>query len=118
MDFGASFDIPPITLVSPANATRFDTNEGFPVFVWDSSYIQFKIQFSTASSFEVNTLTFLESNDAWLNEPSITLNRTQEGDIKTLLRNAGTELIYWRVLAQDSYGNVEMSETQRLFLSN
>jgi hypothetical protein len=115
--------IPPITLVSPADGSKFDINEEFPVFVWESSedYIQFKIQFSKVASFEGQyTLTFPESGDAWLNEPSITLDRTQTTDLKKLLQGSYEELkpLYWRVLARDGYGNEEISQARHIVVSN
>ena len=55
--------------------------------------------------------------DAWLNELPLTLDKEQEGEIKKLLRSANTEFLYWRVLAQDSNGNVEISEVRRIFIS-
>ena len=106
-----------LKLVSPADGSKFDTNEEFPVFAWDSSYIQFKIQFGKVEG--QYTLTFPESGDAWLNEPSITLDRTQEADIKKQLLNTNEELqsLYWRVLAYDGTGNVEISKAQHIIYS-
>ena len=54
---------------------------------------------------------------AWLNTPPLTVDKAQEGEIKTLLRNANTELLYWRILAQDNNGNVEINEVRRIFIS-
>ena len=41
-----TYEIPHITLVSPADGSEFTFKEP-PVFAWDSSYIKFKIEFST-----------------------------------------------------------------------
>ena len=109
--------IPPITLVSPDDGIEFDKKE-LPVFVWESSedYIEFKIQLSTVASFEgTYTLTFPESDDAWLNEPSITLDKKQAIKLKELLGDEyKLNFLYWRVLAQDSSGNEEISQTRHL----
>ena len=114
--------IPPVTLVSPVDGSKFDINEEFPVFVWEGSgdYTQFKIQFSKAASFEgINTLTFPESGNAWLNEPSIALDRLQTAEIKQLLQDTNEEhkLLYWRVLARNSSGNQEISQARHIVVS-
>ena len=104
-----TYKIPNLALVSPDDGIEFTLKE-FPVFVWEGGgYIQFKIQFSTVASFEGKqyTRTFPESDDAWLNEPSVTLDKKQVNAIKGLLGdNNNSQLLYWRVLAQDSSGNL------------
>ncbi|MFC1843313.1 hypothetical protein ACFLZ5_00805 [Thermodesulfobacteriota bacterium] len=113
------YEIPPIlTLVSPADGSEFTIKE-FPVFGWDSSFIKFKIQFSVVASFEEQyTRTFPESNDAWLSELSITLDKKQVNEIKGMLGDYDNpNFLYWRVLAQDGAGNVEITETRHLVLT-
>jgi hypothetical protein len=117
--------IPPVRPVSPKNRfemTKSDFKKEPPVFVWESSedYIQFKIQFSIAPSFEGQyTRTFPESDDVWLNEPSITLDKKQAADIISLLEDNGNHpAIYWRVLAKDNYGNEEISEIWHIYFPN
>jgi hypothetical protein len=117
--------IPPVRLVSPRDgiqttASNFKKNP--PVFVWESSedYIGFKIQFSVSANFEeMRTFTIPESTDAWLNETSITLDRKQVSAITELIGNQDTGpnyYLYWRVLAQDTSGNKEITEARHIFL--
>ena len=113
--------VPPLTLVSPADGIEFTIRDFIretPVFVWDSSYIKFKIEFSAVASFEgQHTLAFPESDDAWLNKPSITLDKNQVSKIIGLMENeeAGPNYyLYWRVLAQDSSGNMEITEARHV----
>jgi hypothetical protein len=109
-----------LTLVSPDDGIEFQKKE-FPVFVWDSrGYLQFKIQFSTVASFERKTPSFPKTDDAWLNEPSITLDKTQAAELKELIqdKDEGIKLLYWRVLAQDRYGNEEISQARSIVVSN
>jgi hypothetical protein len=117
------YEIPPLTLVSPDDGSEFHIKEFLeetPVFVWESSnkYIQFKIQFSTVASFEGEyTLTFPESDDAWLKEPSITLEEKQAAQLIELIEDEDeglNKLLYWRVLAQDGYGSDEVSDALSL----
>ncbi|MEK6197721.1 MAG: hypothetical protein N2B58_06050, partial [Desulfobacterales bacterium] len=113
-----TYEIPHITLVSPADGSEFTFKE-LPVFVWDSSYIKFKIEFSTLESFEwPDTLTFPEETNTWLNEPSITLDKNQVNNLKSLWENqGGAKLLYWRVLAQDSSGNEQISQARHIYVS-
>ena len=68
------------------------------------------------ASFEVgSTVTFPGSAiNPWLNEPTITLQNDQVIELQDLLGTA--QIIYWRVLAQDSYGNEKISEETRSFV--
>ena len=91
-----------LKLVSPADGSEFQLNEG-SVFVWDSSYTKFKVQF---------THTFPKHNDVWLKEPSFTLDKEQTADIKDLLERS--HILYWRVLGYDGTGNVEISKAQHI----
>jgi hypothetical protein len=51
-----------------------------------------------------------------MDEPSITLDKKQATDIISLLEDNGNyPAIYWRVLAQDSYWNEEISETWHIY---
>jgi hypothetical protein len=113
-----TYEIPHITLVSPADGSEFTFKE-LTVFVWDSSYIKFKIEFSTLESFEwPDTLTFPEETNTWLNEPSITLDKKQVNNLKSLWENqGGAKLLYWRVLAQDSSGNEQISQARHIYVS-
>ena len=113
------YEIPHLTLVSPEDGSEFHIKEFLketPVFVWESSedYIGFKIQFSTVASFEGKyTLTFPESDDAWLNEPSFTVGKWQAWQLNRLRK--GHQPLYWRVLAQDRSGNEKISQTRHIF---
>jgi len=103
-----------LTLVSPADGIEFNTKE-IPVFVWDSNgYEQFKIQFSNVASFEGKIVTFGGAGNNWLTEPSITLSKDQTSDFKTELLADKANLVYWRVLALDRYGNEKISETRQI----
>jgi len=105
-----------LTLVNPDDGTRFQINE-YPLFAWESKgYKQFKIQFSTEASFEEESVrTFPQGDDPWLYEPSITLEKWQAGQLNWLSK--GHLPLYWRVLAQDRYGNKKISQTRRIFVS-
>jgi hypothetical protein len=53
-----------------------------------------------------------------MDEPSITLDKKQATDIISLLEDNGNyPAIYWRVLAQDSSGNEEISQARHMVLS-
>ena len=115
--------IPPsLALVSPADGSEFNSKE-IPVFDWEGGEdYRFKIQFSTVASFEgTYTLTFPESTesvDAWLNVTSITLEKLQKRELKGLLEDHDNpNFLYWRVLAVDRSGNVEISETRHLVVT-
>ena len=111
-----TYVIPHLTLLSPADGSTFNIKK-LPVFVWDGNYPQFKIQFSTTASFEgQHTNTFPKRNDVWLNEPSITLNKEESKDIKEMLED--TQILHWRVLAQDTSGNEEISQARHIVVSN
>jgi hypothetical protein len=89
----------------------------FPVFSWESSedYTRYKVQFSTVESFEEQyTLTF-GSDGAGLDEPTITLERLETA--KLIVLNHALQDLYWRVLAQDGYGNEVISEARRIVVS-
>jgi hypothetical protein len=98
-----------LKLVSPADGSAFQLSEG-SVFVWDSSYTQFKIQFGKVEG--QFTHTYPKNNDVWLNEPSFTLDKEQTADIKDLLERS--QILYWRVLGYDGTGNVEISKAQHI----
>jgi hypothetical protein len=113
-----TYVIPHLTLVSPDDGIECPKKE-FPVFVWKAGgYIQFKIQFSTVPSFEGQyTLTFPEGDDAWQNEHSVTLDKEQVHAIKKLCKDKDKfRLLYWRVLAQDSSGNEEISQARHIII--
>ncbi len=103
-----------LTLVSPADGSEFQLNEG-SVFVWDSSYIQFKVQFGKVEGQFTHTLP--KSNDVWLNEPSFALDTEQARDLNEMVRDKDANLLYWRVLAQDGTGNVEISKARHIIVS-
>ena len=98
-----------LKLVSPADGSEFQLSEG-SVFVWDSSYTKFKVQFGKVEG--QFTHTFPKHNDVWLNEPSFTLDKEQTADIKDLLERS--QILYWRVLGYDGTGNVEISKAQHI----
>jgi len=100
-----------LKLVSPADGSAFQLSEG-SVFVWDSSYTQFKIQFGKVEG--QFTHTFPKHKDVWLNEPSFTLDKSLARDLKDMVRDKDANLLYWRVLGYDGTGNVEISEAQHI----
>jgi hypothetical protein len=100
-----------LKLVSPADGSEFQLNEG-SVFVWDSSYTKFKVQFGKVEG--QFTHTFPKHNDVWLNEPSLTLDKSLARDLNDMVRDKDANLLYWRVLGYDGTGNVEISEAQHI----
>jgi hypothetical protein len=74
-----------------------------------------KIQFSTVASFEEEYIHTLRINDAWLDEPTITLGRLKNSQLIVL--NKALQTLYWRILAQDSYGNEEIRKARSLVVS-
>jgi hypothetical protein len=54
-----------------------------------------------------------------LNEPSITLDKKQVNNLKSLWENqGGAKLLYWRVLVQDSSGNEQISQARHIYVSS
>jgi beta propeller repeat protein len=104
--------------VSPGDGFVYN-KKNYPVFEWEAiGYNRFRVQFSAVASFEY-TLNFPESGDAWLSEPSITLEKKQAAMLKGLIEDEdegeGTNnYLYWRILAQDQYGNETTSQMRRI----
>jgi len=116
--------LPYLRLLSPGDGKDSRIKELFgATFVWKSSYIKYKIQFSNVASFEgPDTLTFPEETSTWLNEPSITFDRKGTADrkitAKLIMLSQKYQKLYWRVLAQDGYGNEIISKARRITVSH
>ena len=84
--------------------------KNYPVFMWEGiGYDRFKVQFSSVIDFiEKRTLTFPQLDNAWLHETSFTV---EEASQLSRLRKRHQPL-YWRVLAQDEYGNEKVSQVR------
>jgi hypothetical protein len=101
-----------LNVVSPGDGLISHEKE-YPVFKWEGiGYDRFKVQFSSTRDFIDNrtTVTFPWPGDAWLYEASFTVDEGQIGQLNQLRR--GFQPLYWRVLAQDEYGNEQISQVR------
>jgi len=96
--------------LSPDDGFILTDIKSFPVFEWEAiGYDRFRVQFSNLASFEEkHTQTFPKSDDTWLSEPSITLDKVQEKEVQELFED--TQTLYWRIVEQDQYGNETTSQ--------
>jgi len=89
--------------------------KSYPVFEWEAiGYDRFRVQFSLTKDFtEGETFTFPPLSDPWFYETSLTV---EDKDLaKWLVSMAKTySSLYWRIVAQDQYGNETTSQARRI----
>ncbi len=100
-----------LTAISPGDGLISYEKE-YPVFMWESiGYNRFKVQFSTVKDFkEKLTGTFPQLGDSWLHETSFTADNREAIFLNRL--GERNQPLYWRVLAQDEYGNEKISQVR------
>ena len=101
-----------IRLLSPLSpGDDFVFFEIYPVFEWEAiGYDRFRVQFSSTKDFTVGDETFtfppLSDPDPWLYENSLIVANDDMGKI--------SNSPYWRIIAQDQYGNETTSQVRRI----
>ncbi len=106
-----------LAVISPGDGL-FSYEKEYPVFMWESiGYNRFRVQVSTVREFkEKQTRTFPQLGDSWLHETSFTADNGEAN----LLNRLGerNQPLYWRVLAQDEYGNETISKVHSFVVKN
>lgn len=100
-----------LTAVSPGDGLISHKKE-FPVFMWEEvGFDRFKVQFSYVRDFrEEQTLTFPQLDSSWLRESSFTVGEREVWQLNRIEEK--NRPLYWRVLAQDEYGNEKTSQVR------
>jgi hypothetical protein len=106
--------------ISPGDGFDF-TKKSYPVFEWEAiGYDRFRVQFSFTRDFtEGETITFPLLSGSWFFETSFTVEDKEESEDKSLARLLDSMekiqgSLYWRIVAQDQYGNETTSQVRRI----
>jgi hypothetical protein len=105
--------------VSPGDGFAF-TKKSYPVFEWEAiGYDRFRVEFSSAEDFTAETITFPLLSGSWFDEPSFTVEDKEKPEGKSLARLLDSmkktlNSLYWRIVAQDQYGNETTSQVRRI----
>ena len=84
------------------------------VLEWEAiGYDRFRVQFSFTKDFTADTITYPLLNDTWFDETSFTV---EDKSLAKWLDSMGKihSLLYWRIVAQDQYGNETTSQVRRV----
>ena len=88
--------------------------KSYPVFEWEAiGYDRFRVQFSFTKDFTADTTTYPLLNDTWFDETSFTV---EDKSLAKWLDSMGKihSPLYWRIVAQDQYGNETTSQVRRV----
>jgi beta propeller repeat protein len=97
------------------------TQKSYPVFEWEAiGYDRFRVQFSYTKDFTMDeTFTFPLDDGSWFDETSFTVEDKEEEEDKSLKKLLDSmekihSPLYWRIVAQDQYGNETTSQVLRI----
>jgi beta propeller repeat protein len=102
-----------LSAISPGDGFDLNKNSYYPVFEWEAiGFDRFRVQFSTTKDFtEGEPFTFPPS-DPWLYETSLTVDESLAQWLDDMGKISSS--LYWRIVAQDQYGNKTTSQVRRI----
>jgi beta propeller repeat protein len=105
-----------LSAITPGDGFVLNKNSYYPVFEWEAiGFDRFRVQFSSTKDFtEGEMFTFPPLSDPWLYETSFTADEslTQWLDDMGMISSS----LYWRIAAQDQYGNETTSQVRRIVM--
>ena len=101
--------------ITPGDGFAF-TKKSYPVFEWEAiGYDRFRVQLSSTKDFtEGETNTFPSLSDSWIYETSFTLDKSLSKWLDDMGKISSS--LYWRIVAQDQYGNETTSQVRRIVM--
>ena len=105
-----------LSAITPGDGFGF-TKKSYFVFEWEAiGYDRFRVQVSSTKDFTMDeTFTFPPLSDSWFDETSFTVDKKLAKWLNSMGKEHNT--LYWRIVAQDQYGNETTSQVQRIVIA-
>ena len=109
-----------LSAITPGDGFVF-IKKSYPVFEWEAiGYDRFRVQVSSTKDYtEGETFTFPPLSDSWFDETSLTVDTLEDKSLAKWLDSMAKihNSLYWRIVAQDQYGNESTSQVRRIAIA-